>query len=264
MSIVPHIAKHRCIVSATLAVSAALNAGCASVATPIADAARARLVTPFSSATADGAIPVSWQPWIMSKFLKRTEYRIVHEAGKPVLEARADAAASGLLQEVSVDPNVHGLLSWRWKAPTLMPTADNSRRGFDDSPVRVIVAFDGDRSKFDFEDRAVAETVQMFSGREMPYATIMYIWENKLPLNTVLENANSGRAKMIVAESGAARVGQWLAFTRDLKADYRRAFGEEPGKIISVGVMTDSNSTNSQVTSYYGDINFHSAAVAAK
>ena len=99
----------------------------------------------------------------------------------------------------------------------------------------------------------------LFSGHEMPYATIMYIWENKLPVGTVLENAHSGRAKMIVAESGSTRVGQWLTLTRNVLDDYRQAYGEEPGKIISVGVMTDTNTTGSKVTAYYGDIMFSEA-----
>jgi hypothetical protein len=41
--------------------------------------------------------------------------------------------------------------------------------------------------------------------------------------------------------------------------DYRQAYGEEPGKIISVGVMTDTNTTGSKVTAYYGDIMFSEA-----
>jgi hypothetical protein len=241
---------------------ALVGAGCSSVQ-PIAknsDAASRTLtaVTPFSIA-AGNALPAEWKPFIMSRMLNRTDYRIVLEEGKPVLQARAESAASGLLQDVSINPLEQRYLSWRWKAPTLIADADNARRGRDDAPVRVIVAFDGDRKKLDFEDRAFADMVKLFSGREMPYATLQYIWENKLPVDTLLENANTGRAKMIVVESGAARVGQWLTFTRDVVEDYRRAYGEEPGNIISVGVMTDSNATGSNVTAFYGDISLHAA-----
>jgi Protein of unknown function (DUF3047) len=227
------------------ALLSALVAGCASTAPQITAQQRAAEVTRFS-AVADATLPGEWKPFIMSRLLKNTEYRIVHEDGKPILEARSDSAASGLMQEVMIDPSVNRYLSWRWKAPQLIPQADNTRRGSDDSPVRVIVAFDGD-------------LVKLFSGREMPYATLMYIWENKLPVDSIVENTNTGRAKMIVAESGASRVGQWLSFTRDVVEDYRRAYGEEPGPIISVGVMTDSNRTGTQITSFYGDIAFHNA-----
>ena len=140
------------------------------------------------------------------------------------------------------------------KNPQLIADADNASRIGDDSPVRVIVAFDGDKSKLDFEDQSLAKTVKLFSGREMPYATIQYIWENKLPPETVLDNARTSRSKMLVVESGPAQLDKWLYFKRNVKADYERLFGEPPGPIIFVGVMTDSNATQSQATAYYGDI----------
>ena len=245
-----------------LAVISLALAGCATVPTTDSEP-RGTSVASFSSPPAANGLPSGWQHWIMSRLLKKTEYKVINENGTHVLEARSESAASGLLQEVSIDPNVQRHISWRWKAPQLIPTADNSRRNADDSPVRIVIAFDGDKKKFDFEDRAMADMVKLFSGREMPYATIMYIWENKLPVGTVVENAHSGRAKMIVAESGAKRVGQWLTMTRDVLDDYRQAYGEEPGRIISVGVMTDTNTTGSKVTAYYGDIMFSEALASS-
>jgi hypothetical protein len=37
-------------------------------------------------------------------------------------------------------------LSWHWKADALVPGADNRDKKREDAPLRVIVAFDGDRS----------------------------------------------------------------------------------------------------------------------
>lgn len=234
----------------------AVLSGCASAPANDTIQAPSENVTSFSASLAANGLPSGWQPWIMSRLLKKTEYKIIHEEGTPILQAQSESSASGLLQEVSIDPIVKRYISWRWKAPQLIAGADNSRASADDSPVRVVIAFDGDKKKFDFEDRAMADMVRLFSGREMPYATLMYIWENKLPVGTVLENAHSSRAKMIVAESGSSRIGQWLTMTRNVLEDYRKAFDEEPGKIISVGVMTDTNTTGSNVKAYYGDILF--------
>lgn len=211
-------------------------------------------VSPFSLANSGEALPTGWQPWIISRFNRKTQYRIVERDGAHVLEAFAENSASGILQDVSIEPRQYPQLSWRWRVSQLPKEADLSRRGNDDSPARVIVSFDGDKSKFDFEDRSTADLVKLFSGREMPYATLMYVWDNKLPANTLLDNAHSGRAKMIVVESGPTRVGEWLFFTRNVLEDFKRAFHELPGKIISVGVMSDSNATNSVITTQYGDI----------
>ncbi|MEP7156478.1 MAG: DUF3047 domain-containing protein [Betaproteobacteria bacterium] len=213
-------------------------------------------VQPFSLTAVGEHAPVGWEPWILSRFLAQTKYNIVDMEGERVLFANANVSASGLLQPLSLSPDQYPFVSWRWKVPQLIPDANNAIRGGDDSPVRIVVAFDGDKSKFDFEDQALARTVKLFSGREMPYATIQYIWENTLPPETVLENARTSRSKMLVVESGPAHLNQWLTFKRDVRADFERLFGEAPGKVIFVGVMTDSNATGAKATAYYGDIRF--------
>ena len=234
-------------------------AGCAQFITPTVPRGLAlpfAAVQPFSLTPIGETAPTAWEPWLLSRFLARTKYRIVEHEGERVLEADATQSASGLLQPMSFAAAEYPHLHWRWKVPRLIADADNATRTGDDSPVRVIVAFDGDKSKFDFEDSALAETVKLFSGREMPYATIQYIWENKLPPETVLDNSRTSRAKMLVVESGPRRLGQWINFQRNVKQDYERLFGESPGPIIFVGVMTDSNSTASHTSAYYGDIRF--------
>ncbi|HSV45339.1 MAG TPA: DUF3047 domain-containing protein [Ramlibacter sp.] len=63
----------------------------------------------------------------------------------------------------------------------------------------------------------------------------------------------------LVVESGAERSGRWLAYERDLRADFERAFGEAPGPIISVGVLTDSDDLKVEVDAWYGDIGLFGA-----
>jgi hypothetical protein len=213
-------------------------------------------VAAFSTAQLGEPHPLEWQPWIISRFNRRTEYRVVEEDGQRVLLANSDQAASGLLQEIRISPSKLPHLRWRWRVPKLLEGADLSRKGSDDSPVRVIVSFDGDLGKLDIEERAMASLVKLASGRDMPYATLMYVWDNNLPAGTMLENPHSSRVKMFVVEGGPGRTGQWLQYSRNVAADFRKAFGEPPGAIISVGVMTDSNRTETKAIAYYGDIGF--------
>jgi hypothetical protein len=232
--------------------------GCAELIVPpasfVGNAPHLTSVQPFSQSVPGEAVPRGWETWNLSRFIASTQYQIVEHEGERVLFANADISASGLLQPLTLTPGEYPFITWRWKVPQLIPGADNATGVSDDSPVRVIVAFDGDKSKLDFEDQAIARTVKLFSGREMPYATIQYIWENRLPPETVLEHARTSRSKMLVVESGPARLNQWLTFKRDLRADYQRVYGEPPGPIIFVGVMTDSNSTGTKTSGYYGDI----------
>ena len=96
----------------------------------------------------------------------------------------------------------------------------------------------------------------MFTKQEFPYALLMYIWENRAPVGSVIENLHTSRIRMIVVDSGDANLGQWREEVRNVYEDFRRAFGEEPTLIKSVGIMTDSDNTGEEAEAYYGDISF--------
>jgi hypothetical protein len=93
-------------------------------------------------------------------------------------------------------------------------------------------------------------------GRDLPYATLMYIWSNEAPVDTVIANPHSRRIQMIVASSGAAGVGSWQELSRDVADDYRRAFGEEPGRMFAYGLLSDTDNTGETVEAWYGEIEF--------
>ncbi len=173
-----------------------------------------------------------------------------------VIEAKSDQSASGLSKVLDIDPAAMPWIHWRWLVPELIQSADNHRRDLEDSPVRVIVTFDGDMGKLDFEERAMADRVKALTGQLMPYATLMYIWENKAETHVVIESPHTSRVKMIVAESGNTRSGEWRDYERNISRDFERAFGEKPGRIRSVGIMTDTDNTGENALAYYGDIRF--------
>ncbi len=217
-------------------------------------------VTRFSSGEPGETLPPGWRAWTVGKYKKATEYSLVKEDGRTVVQASANASASGLSQDVRVDTKDFPLLRWRWKVPELIAGADNTRRNSEDSPVRMIVTFQGDTSKWSFEDRLFASQMKMLTGYEMPYATLMYIWENRAPVSTIITNQHTTRVKMIVAESGNDRLGEWREEVRNVYEDYKHAFGEEPSMTRSVGIMTDTDNTGEKVHAYYGDISFQRAA----
>jgi hypothetical protein len=61
---------------------------------------------------------------------------------------------------------------------------------------------------------------------------------------------------MVVVGSGATGVGVWQTIRRNVIEDFRRAFGEEPGPLTAVGVLTDTDNTGKSVEAWYGDIRF--------
>ncbi|MDB5807484.1 MAG: hypothetical protein JWN73_4806 [Betaproteobacteria bacterium] len=232
-------------------------AGCATHK-PVPDSVALADVTRFSTGKPGEVLPGSWQPWTLSKLKKSTAYRMVQDDGKTVISARADASASGLIHPLAnLDPNAYGELSWRWKVEDLIKGADNTRGNREDSPVRLVVTFAGDMEKLDFGEKMFFSQVKAMTGQQMPYATLMYIWENRAKKDLVIANGHTGRIKMVVAESGRDKVGRWQEVRRNLVEDYKRAFGEEPGAITAIGIMTDTDNTGEKVHAWYGDISLH-------
>ena len=213
-------------------------------------------ITRFSDAGQGETLPGGWRVWSLGRFKKPTEYRLERKDGRTVVRAFADASASGLLHDLDVDPRQHPWLHWRWKVEQLIHSADNTQRHTEDSPVRLVITFAGDRSKLEFSDRLFATQVRLLTGQELPYATLMYIWENRAERGQIIANRYTSRIRMVVAESGREKLGQWWEESRNVLEDYRRAFGEEPGRITSIGLMTDTDNTGEQVHAWYGDIQF--------
>ena len=235
---------------------ATLLGGCATTGESEPDTVALPAIAAFSRAKADGEFPGGWKPWTISRLKKPTEYSMVNLRGRSVVRARANASASGLVHDVDVDPKVHQKLRWRWMVEALIPGADNTEAHTEDSPVRIVIAFNGDKSKWDFSDKLLATQLRMFAGFEMPYATLSYIWENRAAKGTLIDSHHTTRSKMVVAESGREKLSQWWDESHNVYEDYKRAFGEEPGRIFAIAIMTDTDNTGASVQAYYGDIAF--------
>lgn len=214
-------------------------------------------VVPFSSARPGAALPKGWETLSFGPLKNPTEYRFVYDpGGSIVLSARADNAASGLISPVRMDVTATPHIQFRWKVAQLIEGADNAVASKEDSPARITLGFDGDKSKHSFGEKTKSALAKTATGRELPYAQLVYVWANTYPVGTVIPNPHTKRVQMVVAVSGAAEVGKWVTVTRSVVEDFRKAFGEEPGPLTDVGILTDTDNTRTTVEAWYGDIRF--------
>ena len=220
----------------------------------------APLVTPFSTQKAGADMPAGWEVVKITEEKKPTQYRLVDDGGTVVLNAKAEAAATGLGQPTKIDVRTTPMLEWRWKVSRLITAADNAVATKEDSPARIVLSFGGDRAKLPLTDRLALSLADQRSGKTTPYGTLMYVWSNKAPVGTVIPNPRTGRVQMVVASSGAAGVGAWQSIKRNVLEDYKHAFGEDPGLLMSVGVLTDTDNTGESAEAWYGDIRILPAA----
>jgi hypothetical protein len=216
----------------------------------------APLVTLFSSAKAGAGLPPGWEPLTFGSLKTPTKYAFVESDGKVVVHARAESAASGFNFPVKFDVRSAPFAEFRWKIAKLIDGADNRVAAKEDSPVRLVLGFDGDKSKLTFKERTASALARSATGKDLPYAQMIYIWSNTEPVGTVIENTHTRRVRMVVAATGSADAGKWVTLTRNVAEDFKKAFGEEPGLMTDVGIMTDTDNTGETAEAWYGDIRF--------
>lgn len=215
------------------------------------DAAALRLG--WSAPLANG-LPEGWRPQTFKGIARHTRYTLVQEDGAYVVKAQADASASGLIYPLGVSPKGHPILRWRWKVANLLSKADVTRKRGDDYPARIYVAFAYDPKRASVLQRIKYEAMRLIYGEYPPHASLNYIWESKAPVGTIVPNPFTDRVRMIVVDSGSARLGQWVEHERNIYDDYVKAFNEEPPQVSGIAIMTDTDNTGESATAYYGEI----------
>ena len=182
--------------------------------------------------------PAAIADWPRRVFDSEVRYRLIDTGERSAVEAVADDAATALYHEVGIDLRRTPILEWSWRIDRLPSGAAGERsKGGDDYAARVYVVREG-----------------LFG--KLSATALNYVWTRELPVGTEWPNAFTDRARMIAVGRGEPHAGGWVTHRRDLRADWRAAFGEAPGRIHGVAVMTDSDNTDSRARALYGTIRF--------
>jgi hypothetical protein len=191
-----------------------------------------------------------------------TRYSWTEKDGRPALEAASERSAS--IWRKRLDPALASVaeVSFSWWVQALIPNASVADIDHEDAVARVIFGFGGDVDKLPLRTRMKFELAQALTGEVPPYATLMYVWDSKLPVGTVVVNPRSDRIRKIVVDSGPAELHRWRDHRRDLAADFRLAFGEAPGPLVSMAVMTDSDNSRASARTWYGLVELKPPAVS--
>lgn len=196
-----------------------------------------------------------WTHVPMSKLKRDTVYELLPDGDRHgVLRASADRSASIYASLLKPAMRMPITLTWAWKTDALIPGADNRDKSREDAPLRVLVAFDGDHATLPPEERRRFKRAKNLGGRDLPYAVLMYIWTDLVPVGSVIPSAHTSQIKMLAVASGRDGLGTWQSVRRNLADDYRRAYGTEPGPVIGIAVMTDTDNTAAKAIGEYADL----------
>ena len=177
--------------------------------------------------------------WMVSYFaVAPTQYSL---AGKGTIKAESLGTRSSLFKKVREKERDFPILSWRWKISNVVHSAIETRKDRFDTAARVMVIF-GTEDGFSF-----------FGGGVPSGSRIEYIWGSRASAGQVFDHPGDKNCKIFVLESGDRRAGRWVEERRNIHKDFKTAFGEDPPKLVAMGIETDTDQSNEGVTAYYSD-----------
>lgn len=182
----------------------------------------------------------SLDEWETKIFKGKVIYKVEQDTLNGSLHAISLGSASAIFYKMKEHFRAedYPYLSWRWKV-LKFPDQEKlkKRRGIerDDYAARVYVIF----PSFFILSSKVLE----------------YVWDEVAPVETISDSPYSSNIKLIVAESGRDKLGEWVLEERDILRDYRRAFGSDPAlRVGAVALMSDADNTQDVAEAYFDDV----------
>ena len=181
-------------------------------------------------------IPPGWQgqDWGSPAY----DFRVVEDDGQRALHLKSRNEGSTVSKEVKgLTLKDTSILEWRWKAVTLPKGGNSCKKPTDDQAVQVYVTW----QRF---PAAVRSRI------------IGYVWDTTVPVGTVCKSEKNAMVTYMVLRSGPGDLGKWLTEQRDVRADFKKLYGEEPESPGGISVASDSNDTQSSAEAFVGPILF--------
>ena len=126
-------------------------------------------------------------------------------------------------------------LRWSWTVDHVLENVDERSKGGDDYPARVYVVVSGGAAFWRTR-------------------SVVYVWSSSQPVGSTWHNAYTSNARVIAIRSG--QPGAWQQERRDVRADFRRLFGDDIEALDAVAIMTDTDNSGQSARAWYGDISF--------
>lgn len=195
----------------------------------------------------------AWTPQHLPKVERQTQWKELAEQGGVVIQAHAQASASGLTRNVDWPQDTR--LRWRWQVSRSVRNSRLDARAGDDFAARLYVLFDPPDEHLSIEDRIKLRIGRGLFGDSLPRAALCYVWGTREAVGTIAANAYTDRVRMIVLDQGDANAGAWRTHERDLAADYVAAFGHAPApRIVGLSLMSDTDNTGDEVMARFAGI----------
>jgi hypothetical protein len=190
------------------------------------------LIVLNTAAWDSGRPPMDWQVKVNRG---KPQFDVCTDNAGPCLHLKSVGASFGLEHKVSVIPSQMPYLTWHWKVTQLPSGGDFRHSTTDDQAAQVLVAFDDSH-------------------------IITYIWDSTAPKGTAQATSSIPflRIFAVVCESGSEDANRWVTESRNVAADYERAYGKPAPRVKGLRLQINSQHTGTVAESYFGEVAFRS------
>ncbi len=207
---------------------------------------------------AAGEVPRGWSLRKWSPSAWGGDARWVRVDGEAAVRLHSDGALTFLEKNVGIDLRDYPLLRWQWRVENILEGVDERTVAGDDHPIRLFFVFAPDEEKQSWWFRLKRFLyLDLRHGHPFGGRFIEYLWSSHLEAGTVIDDPGKPWQKLMVVEGGAQRLGQWVSYERNLYADFKALYQEEPRRLIFIGILNDTDQTGQQAVSYIRDLEFH-------
>jgi len=178
-----------------------------------------------------GRLPSDWQ---IKMNHGKPDISICRET-ESCLHLKSVRSSFALEHTADVDPAEMPWLTWHWKVTQLPDGGDFRRASTDDQAAQILVAF---------ADKKI----------------LTYIWDTSAPKGTMQSASNIPLVHIfaVVCRSGGAEVNKWITESRNVAADYERAYGRPAPRVKGLRLQINSQHTGTTAESYFGEVAFRS------
>ena len=176
--------------------------------------------------------------WTLQEFAGHAAIELVRSDGRLAARLHSERASFAIHRDVVVELREFPYLSWTWKVTRLPAGGDVREAARDDQAAQLYVIFPRWPSPRTASD------------------VIGYVWDSRAPAGTRIKHPRADNVRIVVVESGPARLGEWRTYERNVAADYTALFGRQPPRVGKVAVMVDSNDTRGEAEALFGDLIF--------
>jgi len=176
--------------------------------------------------------------WTLQEFVGHAAIELVRSDGRLAARLHSERASFAIHRDVVVELREFPYLSWTWKVTRLPAGGDVREAARDDQAAQLYVIFPRWPSPRTASD------------------VIGYVWDSRAPAGTRIKHPRADNVRIVVVESGPARLSEWRTYERNVAADYTALFGRQPPRVGKLAVMVDSNDTRGEAEALFGDLIF--------